>query len=108
MNEQTIEYFQMLSKDKMLDTLYETTCVKEMYNRYQYIFLRHYEASFPVLYTDYRSNDDNWVTKGINILCTKQRELCSLYRNNKDIIQITDHYKKYCSLLKRVINEAKK
>ena len=79
-----------------------------MYNRFQGIFSRHYEASFPVFYTDYRSNDNIWVTKGIKISCTKKRELYSLYRNNKDNIQIRDYYKKYCNILKRVINEAKK
>jgi len=107
-NEQTIKHFQALLKDETWDTLYKTTCVNEMYNRFQCIFLRHYEASFPVFYIDCRSNDNNWVTKGIKISCTKKRELYSLYRNNKDNIQIKDNYKKYCNLLKRVINEAQK
>jgi hypothetical protein len=78
------------------------------YNGFQGIFLRNYEASFPVFYTNYRSNDNNWVTKGIKILRTKKRELCFLYRNNKDNIQIRDHYKKYCNVLKKAIIEAKK
>ena len=90
-----------------MDTAYKTTRVNEINNSFQGIFLRHYEASFPVIYTDYTSND-NWVTEGIKISCTKKRELHSLYRNNKNNIQIRDHYKKYCNVLKRVINEAKK
>ena len=61
-----------------------------MYSRFQCSFLRYDEASFPVIYTDYRSNDNNWVTKDIKISRTKKRELCSLYRNNKDNIQISD------------------
>ena len=84
----------------MWDTVYKTTCVNEMHNRFQCIFLRHYEASFLVFYTDCRSHDNNWVTKGIKISCTKKRELYSLYRNNKDNIQIKDYYKKYCNILK--------
>jgi hypothetical protein len=92
----------------MWDTVYKTTCVNEMCNSFWDIFLRHYEASFPVIYTDYRLNDDNWVTKGIKISCTKKRELFSVYRNNKDNTQIRDYYKKYSSVLQRVINKAKK
>jgi hypothetical protein len=106
-NEQTIKHFQMLLNDETWDTVYKTTRVNEMNNSFQGIFLGHYEASFPVIYTDYQSND-NWVTEDIKISCTKKRELHSLYRNNKDNIQIQDHYKKYCKVLKRVINEAKK
>jgi hypothetical protein len=68
---------------------------------------RNYEASIPVLYKNYRSNHKKWVTKGIKTSRTKKKELCSPYRNNKDNIQLRDHYKKYCNVLKRVINEAK-
>jgi hypothetical protein len=50
-NEQTIKYFQTLLKDVTWETVYKTTSVNEMYNRFQRIFLRHYEASFPVSYT---------------------------------------------------------
>jgi hypothetical protein len=56
----------------------------------------------------YMSNHNKLFTKGIKISCTKKKELYSLYRNNKDNIQVRDHYKKYCNVLKRVINEAKK
>jgi hypothetical protein len=90
-----------------VDTVYKTTRVNEMKNSFQGIFLRHSKASFPIIYIHYRSND-NWVTEGIKISCTKKRDLHSLYRNNKDNIQIRDHYKKYCNVLKRVINKAKK
>lgn len=57
-NEQTIKHFQTLLKDETWHTVYKTTCVNEMYNRFQCIFFRH-EASFPVFYTDYRTNDNN-------------------------------------------------
>ena len=40
--------------------------------------------------------------------CAKKRDLYSLYRNNKDNIQLRNYYKKYWNVLKRVINEAKK
>jgi hypothetical protein len=108
-NEQTIEHFQMLLKDEMWNnTVYKSTCANEMYSRFQGIFLRYYEASFPVFHTNCKSNHNNWVTKGIKISCTKKRELYSLYRNSKDNIQVRNHDKKYCNVLKRVRNEAKK
>jgi hypothetical protein len=107
MNEQTIKHFQTLLKDETWDTVYKSTCINEMYSKFQGIFLRYYEASFPVLYTNYRSYHNNLITKVIKISCTKKKELYSLYRNNKDNIQVRDHYKKSCNILKRVINEAK-
>jgi hypothetical protein len=73
-SEQTIKHSQTLLKDETWDTIYKTTCVNEMFNRFQGIFLRHYKASFPVLYTNYKASDNNWVTKGIKISCTKKRE----------------------------------
>jgi len=85
-------------------TLYKTTCINEMYNSFHGIFLRHYEASIPVIYTDYKSNDNVWVTDGIKISCTKKRELYSLHRNNKDNTHLRNYYKKYCNILKRVIH----
>jgi cupin superfamily acireductone dioxygenase involved in methionine salvage len=107
-NEQNIKDFQMFLQDETWDTIYTTTCINEMYNRFQGTFLRHYGASFPVCYTNYKSSDNKWVTKGIKISHTKKREIYSLYRNNKDNIQVRDHYKKYCNVLKRVIYEAKR
>ena len=77
----------MLLNDETWDTVYKTNCVNEMQNRFQCIFLRHYEANFPVFYADYRTDDKNWVTKGIKTSCNKKRELHSLYRSNKVIFR---------------------
>jgi hypothetical protein len=78
-----------------------------MYSKFKGILLRYYEASFPVYYTNYKSNHNNWVTKGIKTSRIKKTELYSLYRNNKDNVQLRNYYKKYCNILNRVINEAK-
>jgi len=51
---------------------------------------------------------NNWITKGIKISCINKRELFLRYRENKDNKQLMNHYKKYCKILKNVINEAKK
>jgi len=52
-NEQTIKHFQTLLKDETWDTVCKTTCINEIYNGFQGIFLRHYETSFLVFYTNY-------------------------------------------------------
>jgi hypothetical protein len=91
-NEETIEHFQALLEDETWDTICKSICTNEMYSSFQ-DFLRYYEASFPVFYTKYGPNHNNWVTKGIKISCTKKRGLYSLYRNNEDNIQVKNHYK---------------
>ena len=58
-NEQTIKHFQMLLNDETWDTVYKATCVNEMYNSFQTTLIRHFEASFPVTYADYKPNKNN-------------------------------------------------
>ena len=67
--------------------------------------MKHSEA---FINSDYKPNKNNWFTKGIKTSCNKKRDLYLLYRNDKNNAQIKDHYKKYSSILKEVINEAKK
>ena len=46
-NEYTINYFQALLKDETWDTVFKSTCVNDMYNKFQYSLLRNYEAILP-------------------------------------------------------------
>jgi hypothetical protein len=107
-NEQTIRYFQLLLKEESWNQIYTSSCTNEIFNKLHDIFLRYYEASFPVVYTNCRQVQNNWITQGIRISRTKKRELFLRYRENKENIQLKNHYKKYCQILKMVINEAKK
>jgi len=100
----SIKHFQILLNDETWDTVYKANCINEMYNSFQTTLIRHFEASFPVTYADYKTNKNNWITKGIKTSCNKKRELYLLYRDDKNNAQIKDHYKKYSSILKRVIN----
>jgi hypothetical protein len=50
---------------------------------------------------------NNWIMKGIQISCRNERDLYIKYRNTSDL-QKKDYYKKYCTILKKVIKEAKK
>ena len=107
-NDQTINSFQLLLKDDTWNQVYNSSCTNEIFNKFQDIFLKHYNASFLVVYSNCRSKQNNWITKGIRISCNKKRALFLRCRENKDNIQLKNHYKKYCNILKKVINEAKR
>jgi len=65
-NDQTISSFQQLLKAETWNQVYNSSCSNETFNKFQEIFLRHYEASSPVIYVNCRSKKNNWITKGIN------------------------------------------
>ena len=46
----------MLLNDETWHTVYKATCVNKMYNSFQTTLIRHFEASFPVTYADYKTN----------------------------------------------------
>ena len=57
----------------------------------------------------FKSNQphDEWITKGIKVSCKRKKELfilCKLYNNDK----LKVYYKKYFSVLSKVISNAKK
>jgi len=58
-----------------------------------YFFKEIMKLAFLYSIKNCRSNHNNWFTKGIKISCTKKGELYSLYRNNKDNIQVRDYKK---------------
>ena len=107
-NNTTTSSFQKLLKEETWNQIYVTSGINETFNIFQDIFLRYFEASFPITYSNRKSKQNNWITKGIRISCNKKRELFTQYRGNTDNIQAKNHYKKYCTILRKVINEAKK
>ena len=70
--------------------------------------IKHFEAVFPTVYPDRRNRQNNWISKGIRISCGKKRDLYIQCRNNRDNIQMARYYKKYCTILNKVIKEAKR
>ena len=107
-NNTTTSSFQKLLKEETWNQIYVTSGINETFNIFQDIFLRYFEASFPITYSNRKSKQNNWITKGIRISCNKKRELFTQYRGNTDNIQAKNHYKKYRTILRKVINEAKK
>ena len=80
--DQTISSFQQLLKAETWNQVYNSSCSNETFNKFQEIFLRHYEASFPVVYVNCRSKQNNWITKGIRISCTKKKRTFSSIQKN--------------------------
>ena len=48
-----------------------------------------------------------WITKGIRISCQRERSLYLLSRNWNDL-KLKICYKHYCSVLRKIVREAKK
>jgi hypothetical protein len=69
-------------------------------------FLLIFEASFPYKYMS-NHQDKGWITQGIRKSCQRKRSLYSISENS-DNLMIKLYYKSYCSILRRVIIEAKK
>jgi hypothetical protein len=107
-NNHTTDYFQDLLKNETWEQIYDSTCVNVAFNKFQETLVRHYETSFPIIYVNNKAKQNKWITKGIKISCSKKRELFSKSRNHKENTQVRNYYKKYCNILTKVINQAKK
>jgi hypothetical protein len=89
------------------EQVYNSACVDMTLNTFQDTLVRHYEASFPITYVKNRGRHNKWITKGIRISCARKRELFLKCRNSRDNKQMRKDYKQYCTILTRVINQAK-
>jgi hypothetical protein len=107
-NNHTIDYFQELLKNETWEQIYDSSCVNVAFNKFQETLVRYYETSFPIIYVNNKDKQNKWITKGIKISCSKKRELFLKCRNYKENIQARNYYKKYCKILTKVINQAKK
>jgi hypothetical protein len=107
-DEQTITKFQMLLKEETWHIVYNADNVNRMFNNFHCIPLRHFENSFPVSCKSYRTEHNNWIKKGIKMLCKRKKITpYNIYRNTNNP-QVIECYKKYCMILRRVIIQAKK
>ena len=107
-NNHTIGYFQKLLQNETWEQIYDASCINVAFNKFQEVLVRHYETSFPTIYVKNKTKQNKWIMKGIRIPCSKKRELFLKCRNSRDKIQARDYYKKYCNILTKVINQAKK
>jgi len=81
--------------------------VKLIFNNFLNIYLRNYNASFPIIKRIKLIKPSQWITSGIKISCITKLNLYVRYRDSKDPSH-KDHYKKNCKILSTVIRDAKK
>jgi hypothetical protein len=106
MDDKSIANFQSHLREEAWDSVCNSEDVNEMYNNFHCI-LRHFENSFPLRYKSYITKQNGWTTKGIKISCQRKRDLYFMYRHSNNP-QIKEYYKRYCAILRKVINLAKK
>jgi hypothetical protein len=106
-DDKSIANFQPYLREEARDSVYNSDDVNRMFNNFHCILLRHFENSFPIRYKSYRTKHNDWVTTGIKISCERRRNLYIIYKHPNNS-QTKEYYKKYCSILKKVIIDAKK
>jgi exonuclease III len=106
-NEDTIaEFLYKLSNEKW-ESIYELNDVNEIFNFFLHTYLIVYESCFPKHNVSMKHKDNGWITVGIRTSCRRKENLYIISRNNNDYL-FKSYYRCYCSILKRVIREAKR
>jgi len=99
-------FIDLLSLENWEDVFIDEN-VNIIFNNSLNIYLRIFNASFPVVKRKELIKFNPWMTTGIKIPCTTKRNLYVRYRNSKDL-NYKVHYKKDCKILSSVITAAKK
>jgi hypothetical protein len=99
-------FLNYLSYENWRDVFMEND-VYSTYNNFLNIFLRGFNYSFPI----YRKHIDSyiqkkWITNGILVSCKRKKELYILNKYTHN--QIKKYYKRYCTILSKVILKTKK
>ena len=107
MDNKSIANFQSHLREEAWDSVYNSEDVNEMFNNFHCVLLRQFENSFPLRYKSYTTKHNGWITKGIKISCQRKRDLYFMYRHLNNP-QLKEYYKRYCTILRKVINLPKK
>jgi hypothetical protein len=98
-------YLKELLPKKTLEVIYQEHDINKIFSNVLRIYLNIFEASFPVIdHVKYKENA--WITRDIRISCQWKRSLYHLIRNCNDL-ELKINYKHYCTVLGRVVREAK-
>jgi hypothetical protein len=89
------------------DEIFLDDDVNITFNKFLNIYLRIFNASFPIIKKGESTKCSRWLTNGIRISCITKRNLYATYRNSRDP-NFKTYYKKYCKILYSVIRAAKK
>jgi len=108
-NEQSVTKFLSLLSWQLWEEVFEENNknVNDMFNQFLNTYLRYYNASFLKTYVNTKHSHNAWITKGIIISSKRKKELFTLSRISNNY-NLKLYYKKYCSILTKVICNAKK
>ena len=105
-NKDSIVQFQNEISKESWEKIYQSNEVNEAYNKFLNTYLLIYESCFLKKSVSKKDNDTAWITIGICTSCRRKEFLYILSKNQSNAFKI--YYKTYCSILRRVIREAKR
>jgi hypothetical protein len=107
-NKFAIAEFQSLLSEELWEDVFDNTDVNIMFKNFLNKYLRFYNASFLKKNISKSTlSRSGWITNGIIISCKRKKELYVLSKITNNC-NLKLYYKKYCSLLTKVIRHAKK
>lgn len=109
-NDENVEYFKrLLSKENWIEVT-NLTDVDAKTNEFINSITHYFDVAFPLkkctLTNKQFNNSKNWITKGIVTSCRRKKELYKLCQITNSL-DLKLHYKRYTSILKKVIHAAK-
>jgi hypothetical protein len=107
-NEGNIASFLQCLSHEQWSEVFDETDVNKMFNNYLNVYVRCHHSNFPFIKKHIPKHTKHpWITKGIVISCQRKKELFILSKTLMDQ-RLKTFYKKYCAILSKVINLAKK
>ena len=109
MNKHNITDFQSLLSWELWQDAFEADNVNSKFNNFLITYLRYYHSSFSkIMISKLNQSHNEWITKSIKVSRKRKKKelfiLCKVYISDKFKV----YYKKYCSVLSKVISNAKK
>jgi ribosomal protein L33 len=105
-NKDTIQNFLDNLTNETWEDVYKLNEVNEIFNLFLHTFIIIYESSFPTQNLTLNCKNNGWITQGIRLSCRHKQSLYIFSRNSNNYL-IKLYYKLYCSILRKVIREAK-
>jgi hypothetical protein len=106
-NEEKIANFQLALQNENWEEVYNQEIVNRKFNSFLNTFLLIFENSFPLVFKKKEDITNKWITKDIRLSCKHKRTLYTVVKKSSDD-RLKLYYKRYCTIRKRVIREAKK
>ena len=104
-NDTMLTFTNLLSYE-LWDQIFTNQDINLIFNNFLNIYLKIYNASFPVIKRKECIKSNTWITAGIKKSCNNKRYLYMRCRESKEL-RHKIHYKKYCKVLSAVIRDAK-